>query len=214
VLFFKTPKLFEFLYPEAVWHGKRDKKRIYLTFDDGPVPIVTEYILDLLAEHKIKATFFCVGENVVKNPEIFVRIIKEGHDVGNHTHNHLNGWRVKEQEYINNIKLCEEAFQQLGYNSNIPLFRPPYGKIRKKTLKKIGEDYKTIMWDVLSYDFSYKVSIQKCLSKSSKYTKNGSIIIFHDSIKSFDKIKLVISQYIKYMKEKNYEFHIISDIFS
>ena len=214
MFFFKTPKLFEILYPKAVWHGRRDQKQVYLTFDDGPLPVVTDYILDLLSEHEIKATFFCVGENITKSPETFLRLINEGHCIGNHTHNHLNGWRVNEQEYIDNIKLCTDVIRQLGYKCDIPLFRPPYGKIRRKTLSKIRKDYKVIMWDVLSYDFSYKVSIQKCLNKSIKYTKNGSIIIFHDSNKTFDRIKFVISQYILSLKEKNYEFRTIDEIFS
>ena len=187
---------------------------MYLTFDDGPVPEVTEYILDLLSEHKIKATFFCVGENVVKNQDIFLRIIGEGHCIGNHTYNHLNGWQAQDQEYINNIKLCSDVFKQLGYNSDIQLFRPPYGKIRRKTISKIRKDYKVIMWDVLSYDFSNRVSVQTCLNKSIRHTKNGSIIIFHDSKKTFSKIKLVISQYIHYLKGRNYEFRMIDEIFS
>jgi peptidoglycan/xylan/chitin deacetylase (PgdA/CDA1 family) len=211
---FKTPKIFELLYPEAVWHGARDKNHVYLTFDDGPVRGVTEFILDLLSELKIKASFFCVGENVDKNPELFQRIIYEGHSVGNHTYNHLNGWQVKEEDYIKNIRLCTDTFHKLGYKRDIHLFRPPYGKIRRKTLRKINGTYKIIMWDVLSYDFSSKVQMNTCLHKSIRYTKNGSIIIFHDSKKTFDKIKLVISQYVNVVRDMNYEFHIIDDIFS
>ena len=214
MFFFKTPKLFEFIYPEAIWHGPRNKKHVYLTFDDGPVPDVTEYVLDLLSEYRIKATFFCVGENVIKYPEIFKRILREGHGVGNHTFNHLNGWQVDEKEYMNNIQLCLDAFRKMGYKNDVHLFRPPYGKIRKRTFAKIKEDYKIIMWDVLSYDFSRKVNEQKCLEKSLRFTKKGSIIIFHDSNKTFDKIKLVISQYIKSLKDRNYEFRRIGDIFS
>ena len=214
MFFFKTPKLFELLYPEVLWHGARDKKHIYLTFDDGPVPEVTEYILDLLLEHKIKATFFCVGENVVRNQDIFLRIVNEGHCIGNHTYSHLNGWKVQEQEYINNIEACSDVFKKLGYDVEVRLFRPPYGKIKRKTLSKIKKNYEIIMWDVLSYDFSNKVSAQKCLNKSLRHTKNGSIIIFHDSKKTFSKIKLVISQYVKFLKGKNYEFRMLDELFS
>ena len=211
--FFKTPKLFEFLYPEAVWHGARDNKRVYLTFDDGPIPIVTDYILDLLSDLNIKATFFCVGENVKNNPESFKRIIRDGHCIGNHTYNHLNGWKVEEQLYLENIKLCDDIFKEFGYKDNYKLFRPPYGKIRRKVLKKLKDNHKVIMWDVLSYDFANNVSIEKCLIKSLRYTQNGSIIIFHDSKKTFEKIKFVISQYVKSLMDKNYEFCRIDQIF-
>jgi len=213
VYFFKTPKLFEFLYPEAIWHGDRDNKRVYLTFDDGPIPVVTDYLLDLLNDLNIKATFFCVGENVKNNPESFKRIIRDGHCVGNHTYNHLNGWKVDEQLYLENIKLCDEIFKNTGLINDYKLFRPPYGKIRRKTLKKLKEDYRVIMWDVLSYDFAYKISIEKCLSKSLQYTQKGSIVIFHDSKKTFEKIKFVISQYVTSLMDKNYEFCRIDQIF-
>jgi len=214
VFFFKTPKLLEYVYPEAIWHGDRSKKQVYLTFDDGPVPSITEYILDLLSDLDVKATFFCVGENVKHHPKIFERLLKEGHCVGNHTYNHLNGWAVKDQVYTDNIQLCADIFKQAGHHSSTMLFRPPYGKIRRRTLQKIRNDYSIIMWDVLSYDFSDKVTPELCLRKSLKYTKNGSIIVFHDSIKTFEKIKLVISQYILFLKEYNYEFRRIDEIFS
>lgn len=212
--FFKTPKLFEYCYPEAIWHGDRNNKRVYLTFDDGPVPIVTDYILDLLSEYGIKATFFCVGENVKYHPKIFNRLAEEGHNIGNHTYNHLNGWKVSDNEYLENIQKCTDIIRQAGYQDSLPLFRPPYGRIRRKTLKEISKTYKIIMWDVLSYDFAVRISNETCLSKSLKHTNNGSIIIFHDSIKTYEKIKLVISQYIMSLLEENYEFCRINEIFS
>ncbi len=212
--FFKTPKLFEFLYPAALWHGDREKKKIYLTFDDGPVPEVTEYILDVLSDLDIKATFFCVGDNIRKYPEVFKRIVEEKHGIGNHTFNHLNGWEVSDENYLKNIQLCEEVLCHNSGIDQIKLFRPPYGKIRKKTLRKIKNEYKIIMWDVLSYDFSPRVTADKCLEKSIKYTRNGSIIIFHDSTRAFEKNKLIISQYIRHLKSNNYEFCKLEDIYS
>ena len=211
--FFKTPKLFKFLYPEALWHGDRKKKKIYLTFDDGPVPEVSDYILDVLSDQDVKATFFCVGDNIKKYPEVFKRIIDEEHGIGNHTFNHLNGWKVSEDDYLKNIQLCDEVINNNSLTGPIKLFRPPYGKIRKKILKRIRNEYKIIMWDVLSYDFSAKVTAEKCLEKSLKYTRNGSIIIFHDSKKSFEKNKLIISQYIQHFKNKNYDFCKIEDLY-
>lgn len=211
--FFKTPKLFEFLYPAALWHGDRKKKKIYLTFDDGPVPEVTEYILDVLSDLDIKATFFCVGDNIRRYPGVFKRIVEEKHGIGNHTFNHLNGWEVSDENYLKNIQLCEEVLSHNSGIDQIKLFRPPYGKIRKKTLRKIKNEYKIIMWDVLSYDFSPRVTADKCLEKSIKYTRNGSIIIFHDSARAFEKNKLIISQYLRYFKNHNYEFCKIEDIY-
>ena len=211
--FYKTPKLFEYFYPEAIWHGDRSKKYIYLTFDDGPVPRVTEYILDLLSDLTVKASFFCVGENVKYHPKIFNRMIQDGHGIGNHTFNHLNGWITCEREYMENIQMCADILRQSGHQGNPLYFRPPYGRIRKNIIKKIKAAYKIIMWDVLSYDFSSKVSPETCFQKSLRHTKNGSIIVFHDCIKTFEKIKFVISQYIMYLKDKNYEFHTIDDIF-
>jgi peptidoglycan/xylan/chitin deacetylase (PgdA/CDA1 family) len=213
VYFFKTPRLLELLYPDALWHGNREKKKIYLTFDDGPVPGVTEYILDVLSELDVKATFFCVGENIKKNPDVFKRIVQEKHGVGNHTFNHLNGWEVSDEDYLRNIQLCDEMIRNYTGKEQIKLFRPPYGKIRRKTLKKIRHDYKVIMWDVLSYDFSPSVSAERSLDISSRYTRNGSIIIFHDSYRTFEKLKLIISQYILYFKNRNYEFCNIEDIY-
>ena len=211
--FFKTPRLFELLYPEALWHGDREKKKIYLTFDDGPIPGVTDYILDVLAELDVKATFFCVGENIKKNPGVFKRILDEKHGIGNHTFNHLNGWVVNEVEYLKNIQFCDEVIRHYRGKEHIRLFRPPYGKIRRKTLKMIRDDYKVIMWDVLSYDFSPDVTAERSFDRISRYTRNGSIIIFHDSHKTFEKLKLIISQYILYFKNKNYEFCNIEDIY-
>ena len=211
--FFKTPRLLKYLYPDALWHGDRDSKKIYLTFDDGPVPGITDYILDVLSDLDVKATFFCVGENIKKTPGVFKRIIEEGHGIGNHTFNHLNGWAVNEEEYLKNIQLCDEVINFYRGKDHIRLFRPPYGKIRRKILKKIRHDYKVIMWDVLSYDFSPDVTAERSLTRSLRYTRNGSIIIFHDSLKTFEKLKLIISQYILHFKNKNYEFCNIEDIY-
>ena len=211
--FFKTPRLFQLLYPDALWHGDRKRKKIYLTFDDGPVPGITDYILDVLSALEVKATFFCVGDNIKKYPEVFKRIVNEKHGVGNHTFNHLNGWKVSEDDYLKNIQLCDEVIGNNSQIGPIKLFRPPYGKIPIRVLKKIRDEYKIIMWDVLSYDFSGKVKAEKCLEKSLRYTENGSIIIFHDSKKSTEKTKLIISQYIQYFKNKNYDFCKIEDIY-
>jgi peptidoglycan/xylan/chitin deacetylase (PgdA/CDA1 family) len=210
---FKIPLIIKWFYPTLVWNGERTSKTIYLTFDDGPVPGVTDCILDVLAEHQVKASFFCVGGNIAKNPELFKSIIREGHTVGNHTYHHLNGWNQKEEDYINDINKCREVMIQCGYSSDIRLFRPPYGRLKKKVISRIGKDYRIIMWDVLSWDFSSRLSSKKILRKSIRHTEGGSIIIFHDSEKTKSDIRFIISQYIDHFCGLNYEFSTIDELF-
>lgn len=211
--FFKTPALFKYLYPNAIWHGDRGKKQIFLTFDDGPVPGITDYVLDVLSEYKVKATFFCVGENVTKHPSTFERLVREGHAVGNHTYNHLDGWRVNLQVYLDNINHCRDSIINHGYSSDYFLFRPPYGKIKMGLSNRIVNNFKIIMWDVLTYDFSPNISAERCLKESIKHTRNGSIVLFHDSRKTIHKLKIVIPKYIAYFLDRNYEFCRIDDLF-
>ncbi len=155
---------------------------VYLTFDDGPHPQITPWVLDELKKYNAKASFFCIGKNVVEHPGIYNRIIKEGHAVGNHTHNHLNGWKVSDQEYMQDIR---EAAKHISSN----LFRPPYGRIRSKQFyrlnKAMQKDSKLIMWDVLSADFDAAISPEQCLKNVISNTTPGSIIVFHDSEKAY-----------------------------
>ena len=190
------------IFRQFTWRFSTDKKEIYLTFDDGPIPIVTEFVLDILKKHKIKATFFCVGENVVKYPKIYNRIIKEGHQVGNHTYNHLNGWKTNKDKYIKNVLLAE---QHLGTSTK--LFRPPYGKIsisQANVLRKNG--YKIIMWSLLSGDFDTTISAKKCYQNVIQNIDSGDIIVFHDNIKSYEKLQSVLEKSIVILKEKEYSF--------
>lgn len=210
--FHKIPRFVKYVYPEAVWHGYRSSRKVYLSFDDGPNPGVTDYVLDVLRDFQVKATFFLVGENVQRNLKTFERLISEGHCIGNHTHNHLNGWKVPEQKYLRNIDLCQNMLKTSGWTSDVLLFRPPYGKICKKTLRKVREKYEVIMWDVLSYDFSDSIDSAECLKQSLNHTENGSIIIFHDSEKTYEKIKNVISQYVSSLLDEGYEFQKISEL--
>ncbi len=209
---FKTPKIIKWYYPNLIWNGNRDKSIIYLTFDDGPVPGVTDHILDSLGLFKIKATFFCVGENIEKHPHLFRRIYKEGHLIGNHTYHHLNGWNQSMRDYLTDIQQCSRVIGNNGYSSGMKFFRPPYGKIKKIAIDKIREDYHIIMWDVLSYDFSTRVSQERMLSKSIQHTESGSIIVFHDSEKTKNRIQFLIYQYIDYFLKKNYEFSTVDKL--
>ena len=214
--FIKTPNLLKIIFNKWIWSFSTKEKNIYLTFDDGPTPEITEWTLNQLKKYNAKATFFCIGKNVENHPEIFQKIIKEQHSVGNHTQNHLNGWKTNTQHYLTNF---EQADKTLNTNlipfsethktikQNVKLFRPPYGKISLKQSQKIREKgYKIIMWDVLSADFDTTISKKKCLKNILKNTKNGSIVVFHDSVKASEKLKYVLPKILEYYAAKGYNF--------
>lgn len=192
------------LYPALIWKKKPGKKALYLTFDDGPVPDATGWILHILAERNIKATFFCVGDNIRKYPEIFNRLINEGHSIGNHTYNHLNGWKCSMHEYGENVNKCDEQLRKKGIKSS--LFRPPYGKIKNKQIKGLERNFQIIMWDVLSGDFDPGITPEKCLKKTIKATADGSVIVFHDNNKSLATLKKVLPAYLDHFLAKGYKF--------
>lgn len=209
--FVKTPWLLKQLYPGCTWHIPTRDKVIYLTFDDGPHPTATPFVLDALQRYQAKATFFCIGKNVVEHPGIYRRILDEGHRTANHTHNHLNGWKVKNDEYISNIL---EAARYIDSN----LFRPPYGKItafQVKLLtgtaayKRSDRNFRIIMWDVLSGDFDRKLSAEACSVNVLNKTRPGSIIVFHDSEKAFPRMQKALPDTLKYFSEKGYRFDAI-----
>jgi peptidoglycan/xylan/chitin deacetylase (PgdA/CDA1 family) len=206
----KTPSLIKIIFNKWVWSFSKKEKVIYLTFDDGPTPEITNWTLKELNKYNAKATFFCIGKNVLENPSIFQKIINDDHSIGNHTHNHLNGLKNTKEEYLNNIELAEESIQQFNdatFQQKSKLFRPPYGKLSLKqasTLRKKG--YKIIMWDVLSADFDSTISNKKCLENVIKNTKNGSIIVFHDSIKASEKLKYVLPKILNFYASKSYTF--------
>lgn len=203
--FHKTPIYVQWLYPGLTWRKRSGKKILYLTFDDGPVPEATPDVLEILSNKGVKASFFCVGDNIKKHPELFLQIIKEDHVVANHTFNHLDGWDCALEEYVDNVELCKKEMEDQNIKSR--MFRPPYGKINRKqikTLKKAG--YDIIMWDVLSGDFDANLSAKDCLKKSINATSDGSIIIFHDSIKSIDKVRKVLPSYIDHFQNEGFTF--------
>lgn len=211
----KTNRLIKKVFSNLVWDIPNSDKKIYLTFDDGPIPEVTEWVLDLLKSEDIKATFFCIGDNIKKHPEVHKRILADGHQTGNHTFNHLNGWKTDTKNYIENFKLCEaeiENFQNSKLETrNSKLFRPPYGKIKpsqSKAIRQLG--YKIIMWDVLSYDFDSTISVEKCLENVISNTEQGSIIVFHDSLKAEKNLKYALPKAIQILKNKGFVFDVIS----
>ncbi|MCF6222982.1 MAG: polysaccharide deacetylase family protein [Flavobacteriaceae bacterium] len=229
--FTKTPKLIQKIFSEYIWSMGSNKKEIYLTFDDGPHPEITPWVLKILANYNAKATFFCIGENMLKYPKVFSQILKQKHCTGNHTFNHLNGWKTDNISYFNNIEQAEEIFREKKREKreerrekgeiirkfksqiikakfqNSKLFRPPYGKIKPsqaKTLLRTG--YQIIMWDVLSADFDKNISKEKCLQNVLKNTQNGSVIVFHDSEKAFKNLEYVLPKVLRYFSEKGFVF--------
>ena len=200
----KTPTIIQKFYSNYCWCFSSSVKEIYLTFDDGPTPEITTYVLNELKKHKAKATFFCIGKNVKKHLTIYKRIKKEGHAIGNHTYNHLNGFRTNNTNYIENILQAEKLIET-------NLFRPPYGRLKSSQARSIiSKGYKIIMWDVLSGDFDTTITPEKCLKNVLDKTTNGSIVVMHDSEKAKDKIFYTLPKILSYYQEKGYLFKAIS----
>jgi peptidoglycan/xylan/chitin deacetylase (PgdA/CDA1 family) len=198
----KTPNWVKRFFNASIWEIAEPKKAIYLTFDDGPHPVITPFVLDELKKYNARATFFCIGRNVVENPLIFNRILLEEHAVGNHTHDHLNGWKTSSADYLQNIT---EASRHI--NSN--LFRPPYGRITPKQytqLQKHTRSFKIVMWSILSGDFDESITAEQCCKNVLKNADSGSVIVFHDSEKAYDKLKYALPLLLKYFSEKGYQF--------
>jgi peptidoglycan/xylan/chitin deacetylase (PgdA/CDA1 family) len=203
--FVKTPWLLKKFYAGCLWNYPGDTRKIYLSFDDGPHPIATPFVLDQLEKFQARATFFCIGKNVAAEPIIYRRILESGHRVGNHTHNHLNGWKTGDKEYFANIDLAAQYIDS-------KLFRPPYGRIKKFQLAYLSRDpfnYKVVMWDVLSGDFDQSISGDRCAENVIMNAKEGSIIIFHDSAKAFDRMKVALPMVLNYFSSKGFEFNLI-----
>lgn len=180
--------------------------KICLTFDDGPVPGPTEFVLDTLNTFRIKGTFFCIGDNVRKHPEIFARIVNEGHAVGNHTFNHLNGWKTSLRQYAENARMFEEIVQEVVPGFKTSLFRPPYGRITRRQLKELSH-YSIVMWDVLSYDYDARIAPEACLKHTLGAVRNGSIIVFHDSHKAWPRLQFALPRLIEHLLNKGFSFH-------
>lgn len=195
----------KFIYPSyLVWNIKNREKKIFLTFDDGPVPVVTTEVLAILNTYHINATFFCVGENVEKHPEVFAQVVAAGHAIGNHTYNHLCGWDVDHKTYLENVAKCEEVLKENHVATQ--LFRPPYGKAQRNQLKTLSATHKIIMWDVLTGDFDSTQSGEDCLKEAVFNTTSGSIIIFHDSYKAEKNLKYALPRYIDWALTHGYTF--------
>jgi peptidoglycan-N-acetylglucosamine deacetylase len=202
----KTPFWLRWLYPSLTWRMPGNEKSIYLTFDDGPIPVVTPFVLETLKKFDARATFFCIGDNVHKHPEIFRQILVDGHRVGNHTYNHLKGWKTDDERYLENVRMCHELVKS-------PLFRPPYGRGKKSQYRRLMSDtglegtvFQVIMWDVLSGDFDRRLSPSGCLKNVVQNTENGSIVVFHDSLKAFERLEFALPRALEYWHSRGYAF--------
>jgi peptidoglycan-N-acetylglucosamine deacetylase len=196
-----SPFWLKTFYSNYVWNVPASENKIYLTFDDGPIPDVTEFVLDTLRNFDAHATFFCIGDNVRKHEDIYHKIINDNHSIGNHTFNHLNGWKNGDQEYISNYSLCQK---QLGLSTR--LFRPPYGRIKRSQARLLPVETRIVMWDVLSGDFSKEIKPEICLKKTIKYTRSGSIVLFHDSVKAATNMKYALPRFLEYFTNAGYSF--------
>jgi len=198
----KTPWWLKKLYPQLIWNTKPCARCIYLTFDDGPIPIVTPFVLNILKKYNARATFFCIGDNVSKHPDVFAEVKKAGHAIGNHTYNHLRGWATDSQTYLENYLKADAVL-------DTPLFRPPYGRIKRKQIKMLKQarpDIQIIMWDVLSGDFDMALNRNESLNYVLKNAADGSIVLFHDSLKAFHKLEYVLPLVLEHFTKQGYTF--------
>ena len=198
----QPPQIIRCLYPSAIWRMDKDKKAVYLTFDDGPIPRVTPWVLDVLDKYGIKATFFMVGDNIRKHPDEFRMVVERGHRIGNHTFNHIRGLNYDINSYLENTdKACRMMM-------NTDLFRPPHGYMSPKQYAELKKRYKIIMWDLVTRDYNRKFTGEQILQKVKKYVRNGSIITFHDSLKSEENIRYALPKAIEWLLEQGYEFKV------
>lgn len=201
----RTPFLLPLLYPSLLWRMPADGKAIYLTFDDGPVPGPTEFALDHLRQKGVSATFFCIGDNIRKHPQVFGSIIADRHAVGNHTFHHVNGWKTTAAEYIANTKAFDDAAVSAGLAQPVTLFRPPYGRISRAQIRLLNER-RIVMWDVLSQDYDQSLSPERCLRGTLAACRAGSIVVFHDSHKAMRNMEYVVPRLIEELGSKGYTF--------
>lgn len=198
----QPPLFYRIFFPSAHWRFRSKEKAVYLTFDDGPIPEMTPWVLDLLDKYNIKATFFCVADNVRKHPEIYQEILKRGHQTGNHTYHHLQGWKTDTESFLQDI---EDAKQLI----DSPLFRPPHGHIRPSQLHALKKCFKVVLWDVVPRDYSRKKNAAQVFENVKKYTRNGSVIVFHDSLRAQGKLEEALPKSVEWLQDQGYSFKLI-----
>jgi peptidoglycan/xylan/chitin deacetylase (PgdA/CDA1 family) len=194
------------LFPGFIWNQPGQDKVLYLTFDDGPVPEATPLVLKYLDQYRAKATFFCVGENVTRYPGILNQVVAGGHAVGNHTFHHLNGWKTPRQDFMRDVRKCQQVLDRYYHRAGKPLMRPPYGRLKRGQWKALNKQFQIVMWNVLTGDFSEKIDAQTCLDKSIRYSSSGSVILFHDSVKTIDKLTSVLPDFLSHFSRLGFTF--------
>jgi len=208
----KTNFIMRALYPDFIWRISTQEKEIFLTFDDGPIPEITEFVLEELNKFQAKATFFCIGENIEKYPKVFQQIVDQHHTIGNHTYNHLKGWDSNNADYINNFKKCEDIIvdSQVKRHPLTTLFRPPFGRIKRSQAKEILKSHEIVMWDVLTGDYDQSLSKERVLLKTLQHIEQGSIVLFHDSIKASKNMMHALPKVLADFSERGFSFKSIN----
>lgn len=211
----QPPALIRLLYPRATWRMKESERAVYLTFDDGPIPEVTPWVLDVLDRYGVKATFFVVGDNVRKYPDIFREVVRRGHSVGNHTYHHISGHIHGDFHFKEDVEMCQKTIAenlppdklspQLGGVGGGPLFRPPHGWMKPNQYRYVASHYRVIMWDLVTRDYSNRLASADVLHNIKRYAREGSIITFHDSLKSIDKLRTALPAAIEWLQAEGYE---------
>lgn len=204
----RTPSILRWLYPSLVWRMDHSENNLYLTFDDGPVEGPTEFVVEHLKRFSIPATFFCIGENIRKHRQVFKEVIAQGHSIGNHTVHHMNGWKTSAETYLSDVRAFDVLAREGGLDFETKLFRPPYGRITSRQVKHLA-DYRIIMWDVLSQDYNASISAERCLRRTIKACRPGSIIVFHDSYKAFRNMQYCLPRLIDHFGGKDFNFKAI-----
>ena len=200
----QPPFLYRILFPGSHWRFNKKEKVVYLTFDDGPIPEITPWVLELLDKYNIKATFFCVGDNVRKHPEIYQQVIDRGHQIGNHTFHHLQGLKKTTKTYLKDVKEASTLIKT-------KLFRPPHGHMRVPQFFMLRKHFKVVMWDVVTRDYSRLMTSEQVFNNVKKYTRKGSVIVFHDSIKAGNRMKESLPKSIEWLLEQGYSFRLIEE---
>lgn len=204
----RTPFFFPWLYPTLTWRIPDATKRLFLTFDDGPVPGPTEFVVETLKATNTRATFFCIGDNIRKYPAIFRTLLEHKHRIGNHTFNHLNGWRTSGKKYLENVQECNAVINAPEGADAVTLFRPPYGRITREQIAGLSA-FKIIMWDVLTMDYRRTLSPERCLRNTIRAARDGSIVVFHDSLKAEKNLVYALPRFIDHFKSLGYDFNVI-----
>ena len=200
---YSAPFWIRTIYPKSLlWRVNTSRREVFLTFDDGPVPEITPLVLEILKKYNVKATFFCVGENVQKYPDVYNLLLNAGHAIGNHTFHHVKAWKTDYHSYLSEVEQCNQLVKS-------KLFRPPHGQINRKIARKLNENFKVVMWSALTGDYDNKLSGEQCLNNAVKYTSPGSIIVFHDSLKARERMEYALPLYIEYCLKQGYSFGIL-----